>query len=147
MLVLAACLFLPFQLASADIKGDFKTLTMQQVLAKAVNVDKLSAGDAVEKMVTLHPEIVALIVAEALAKYPDKAGEIITAAVTAAPQFKKEIEDAAKLAKVDLAVILAAVAAASTTSTSNNQNNDSNNDKNKTKNKTSSTGGGGVSPG
>ena len=109
MLALVACLVMPFQLATADIAADFKAgMPMDKVMTKAVK-DGMSIEDAVAEMITIHPELVGLIVAEAVKKYPSLVAEIVAKAAVAAPQFKDEI---AKAAGVDKKVVEAAIAAA-----------------------------------
>lgn len=109
MLALVACLVMPFQLVTADIAADFKAgMPMDQVMTKAVK-DGMSIEDAVAEMITIHPELVGLIVTEAVKRYPSLVAEIVVAAAVAAPKFKDEI---AKAAGVDKKVVEAAIAAA-----------------------------------
>jgi len=114
MLALVACLFMPFQMATADIAADFKAgMPMDQVMTKAVK-DGISIEDAVAKMITVHPELTGLIVTEAVKRYPPLVREIVAAAITAAPKLEDAIADAAIAAGGDPAAVAAAIAAAKT---------------------------------
>ena len=114
MLALVACLFMPFQLATADIAADFKSgMPMDQIMTMAVK-DGMSIEDAVAEMITVHPELTGLIVTEAVKRYPSLVREIVVAATTAAPKFKDTIASAAIAAGGDKAAVAAATAAAIT---------------------------------
>ena len=111
MLALVACLFMPFQMATADIAADFKAgMPMDQVMTKAVK-DGMSIEDAVAEMITIHPELVGLIVTEAVKRYPSLVREIVAAAATAAPKLKNAIASGAIAAGADKNVVAAAIAA------------------------------------
>jgi hypothetical protein len=144
ILAFAACLFIPFQWASADIAADFKAgMSMDVVMAKAV-ADGMSIEDAVAEMVKLHPEIVALIVKEAVTTHPDKAGSIVAAATTAAPQFKDAIVTAAIEVGADPQTVLIASSAGFTAGDDTGGDDTSGDDTgDDTNNTTTSTGGGG----
>ena len=112
MLALVACLFMPFQMATADIAADFKAgMPMEKVMTKAVDKNGMSIEDAVAEMITEHPELSGLIVTEAVKRYPSLVREIVAAATTAAPKLEDAIASGAIAAGADKNVVAAAIAA------------------------------------
>ena len=126
LLAFIACLVMPFQLASADIKADFESgLDSDKVLANAM-ANGMSVADAVSQMVSLQPKRLALIIAAAVKASPQDAGKIVAAATSIQcnnadtailkNQCKSVIIDAAIAAGADPTLITAATAAGSTSS-------------------------------
>ena len=106
MLALVACLVVPFQLATADIKADFKAgLSIAKVLANAT-AGGMSVENAVTQMVALQPKKAALIVDAAISI---KCSNAVTSVLKT--QCSSAITSAAIAAGADPALITPATAA------------------------------------
>lgn len=120
-LALTACLLMPFQMTTANIADDFAAgMSLDVVMVRAIG-EGMSIENAVAGMVALHPEIVELIIKDAVKLSPEKAGNIVAAAIVAAPKFKNAIISAAIAAGANSDIVNAAVAAGVTSDTLNTE--------------------------
>lgn len=110
-LVLAIFLVMPYQLVSADVQGDLAAgLPMATIVQNALDAGQ-EIEDITSTVASLSPERAAEAVSEGIARFPDSAAGIVSAATAAAPLQQTTIADAAITAGADPTVVTTASAA------------------------------------
>jgi len=110
-LVLAIFLAMPYQLVSADVQADLTAgLPMTQIVQNALDAGQ-EIEDITSTVASLSPERAHEAVSEGIARFPDSAAGIVSAATAAAPLQQTTIADAAITAGADPTVVTTASAA------------------------------------
>lgn len=116
-LVLAIFLVMPYQLVSADVQGDLAAgLPMATIVQNALDAGQ-EIEDITSTIASLSPGRAAEAVSEGIARFPDSAAGIVTAATAAAPLQQVIIVNAAITAGADPIVVTNASAAGATGAT------------------------------